>query len=95
MNSYYEGLPHALVEARVAGIISVGRAGTGSEEVINDDIDGYLIRPNRPLDITIDLAIATTAKSNEFVQRARDDAASRFNETVNFNEIYKVIQGSF
>ena len=95
LNSYYEGLPHALVEARVAGLISVGRAGTGSEEVINDDIDGYLIRPNRPLDTTIDLAISTTAKSNEFVQRAKDDAASRFNEAVNFNEIYKVIQGSW
>lgn len=94
LNSYYEGLPHALVEARVAGIISVGRAGTGSEEVINDDIDGYLIRPNRPLDVTLDLAIASVTKSNDFIQRARDDATSRFNKQINFNEIYKIIQRS-
>lgn len=94
LNSYYEGLPHALVEARVAGLISVGRAGTGSEEVINDDIDGYLIRPNRPLDVTLDLAIASVTKSNDFIQRARDDATFRFNKESNFNEISKIIQGS-
>jgi glycosyltransferase involved in cell wall biosynthesis len=94
LNSYYEGLPHALVEARVAGLVSVGRAGTGSEEVINDDIDGYLIRPDRPLDETLDLAIASAVKSKNFIQRAKDDARSRFNKATNFNEISKIIQGS-
>ena len=94
LNSYYEGLPHALIEARVAGLVSVGRAGTGSEEVINDDIDGYLIRPDRPLDETLDLAIASATKSKDFIQRAKDDARSRFNLATNFNEICKIIQGS-
>jgi glycosyltransferase involved in cell wall biosynthesis len=94
LNSYYEGLPHALVEARVAGLVSVGRAGTGSEEVINDDIDGYLIRPDRPLDETLDLAIASVTKSKDFIQRARDDASSRFNKEVNFNEIAKIVRVS-
>jgi glycosyltransferase involved in cell wall biosynthesis len=94
LNSYYEGLPHALVEARVAGVMSVGRSGTGSEEVINDDIDGYLIRPDRTLDATLDLAIASVTRSNDFIQKARDDAASRFNKEINFNEISKVIQSS-
>jgi glycosyltransferase involved in cell wall biosynthesis len=93
LNSYYEGLPHALVEARVAGLISVGRAGTGSAEVINDDIDGYLIRPDRPLDATLDLAISSVTKSNDFIQRAKNDASSRFNKEINFNEISKIIQG--
>jgi glycosyltransferase involved in cell wall biosynthesis len=92
LNSYYEGLPHALVEARVAGLVSVGRAGTGSEEVINDDIDGYLVRPDRPLDETLDLAIASVTKSKDFIQRARDDARSRFNKDLNFNEISKIVQ---
>ena len=94
LNSYYEGLPHALIEARVAGLVSVGRASTGSEEVINDDIDGYLIRQDRPLDETLDLAIASTTKSKDFIQRAKDDASSRFNMVTNFNEISKIIQGS-
>jgi len=94
LNSYYEGLPHALIEARVAGLVSVGRAGTGSEEVINDDIDGYLIRPDRPLDETLDLAIASAVKSKDFIQRAKDDSRSRFNKATNFNEISKIIKGS-
>jgi glycosyltransferase involved in cell wall biosynthesis len=94
LNSYYEGLPHALVEARVAGLVSVGRAGTGSEEVINDDIDGYLIRPDRTLDETLDLAISSMIKSKDFIQRARDDANSRFNKEINFNEIAKIVRVS-
>ena len=94
LNSYYEGLPHVLVEARVAGLVSIGRAGTGSEEVINDDIDGYLIRPDRPLDETLDLAIASVTKSKGFIQRAREDASSRFDKEINFNEIAKIVRVS-
>jgi glycosyltransferase involved in cell wall biosynthesis len=94
LNSYYEGLPHALIEARVVGLVTVGRAGTGSEEVINDDTDGYLIRPDRPLDATIDLAIATSRKPTEFTKRARLDSLSRFNKEHNFNQILKTIQGN-
>jgi len=93
LNSFYEGLPHALIEARVAGLVSVGRAGTGSEEVIDDDLGGYLIRPDRPLDETLDLAFASVLKSKVFIQRARDDASSRFNKVINFDEISKIIQG--
>ncbi len=94
LNSYYEGLPHALVEARVAGMVTVGRAGTGSEEVINDDVDGYLIRSDRPLDATIDLAIASVGKLTQLTQRARLDSLARFNKEHNFNEILKTIQGN-
>ncbi len=93
LNSYYEGLPHALVEARVAGILSIGRYGTGSEEVINDDIDGYLIRPDRPLDQTLDLALASNNQSIQFVRKAREDARVRFNKECNFSEILKALQG--
>ncbi len=94
LNSYYEGLPHALVEARVAGMVTVGRAGTGSEEVINDDVDGYLIRSDRPLDATIDIARASDGKLTQFAQRARLDSLARFNKEHNFNEILKTIQGN-
>ena len=94
LNSYYEGLPHALVEARAAGVLTVGRAGTGSEEVINDDIDGFLIRSDRPLDATIDLAIEAARKPTVFTQRAKLDSVSRFNKEHNFNEILNSIQGN-
>jgi glycosyltransferase involved in cell wall biosynthesis len=94
LNSYYEGLPHALVEARVAGIMTVGRAGTGSEEVINDDIDGFLIRSDRSLNATIDLAIASVGKTTVYTERAKLDSLSRFNKERNFNEILSTIQGN-
>lgn len=93
LNSYYEGLPHALVEARAAGVLSVARAGTGSEEVINDDVDGYLVRADRPLDVTLDLALASQTNTNEFIRKAKDDANSRFNKETNYSEILKIVEG--
>lgn len=87
LNSYYEGLPHALVEARVAGVLSVGRSGTGSEEVISDDLDGFLIRRDRPLKETLDNALAIGQKSQTMISRAKDDSLQRFNKEKNFTAI--------
>jgi glycosyltransferase involved in cell wall biosynthesis len=93
LNSYYEGLPHALVEARAAGVLSVGRAGTGSEEVISDGIDGYLIRPDRTLEQTLDLALSSIQISGSIIERAKADTTSRFNREVNFQKILNEIIG--
>lgn len=87
LNSYYEGLPHALVEARVAGVLSVGRSGTGSEEVINDDLDGFLIRQDRSLRETLDYALAIGEESHMMISRAKDDSLQRFNKESNFTAI--------
>ena len=87
LNSYYEGLPHALVEARVAGVLSVGRSGTGSEEVISDDLDGFLIRRDRPLRETLDNALAIGKESHAMVSKAKDDSSQRFNKEYNFTAI--------
>ena len=93
LNSYYEGLPHALVEARAAGVLSIGRAGTGSQEVINDDIDGYLIRSDRTLEQTIDLALSSIENSDPLIEKAKVDTNSRFNREVNFQKISDQILG--
>jgi glycosyltransferase involved in cell wall biosynthesis len=92
LNSYYEGLPHALVEARAAGVLSVGRAGTGSEEVINDDVDGFLIRPNRSLDATLDNALAMHPNSQMMISEAKVDTSMRFSKASNFPAILNQIQ---
>ncbi len=92
LNSYYEGLPHALVEARVAGVLSVGRSGTGSEEVISDDLDGFLIRQDRPLKETLDKAFAIWQESHAMISRAKDDSLKRFNKENNFTTILKEIE---
>jgi glycosyltransferase involved in cell wall biosynthesis len=88
LNSYYEGLPHALVEARAAGLLSVARANTGSAEVITDDVDGYLIRPDRSLEETLGLALATRPSSEFMIEKAKLDSLKRFNKSVNFPHIF-------
>ena len=92
LNSYYEGLPHALVEARVLGVLSIARAGTGSEEVINDDEDGFLIRPDRPLDVTIDMALRKQPNSQLLIERAKTDSLNRFSKARNYPVILKLIE---
>lgn len=84
LNSQYEGLPHALIEARVAGVLSVGRAGTGSSEVINDDQDGFLVRPDRSLEETLDFAIKIQPSANSMIAQAKEDCLKRFSRATNF-----------
>jgi glycosyltransferase involved in cell wall biosynthesis len=91
LNSYYEGLPHSLVEARSLGVLSVGRFGTGSAEVINDDIDGYLIRPERSLELTLDLALSSSSNRDIFISRAKEDVLKRFNGETNFDAILSAV----
>jgi glycosyltransferase involved in cell wall biosynthesis len=92
LNSYYEGLPHALIEARGNGIISVARGGTGSEEVINDDVDGLLIRPDRNLMETLNLVLDESFPREIFAKRAREDTRNRFDRETNFSRIRSVLE---
>ena len=91
LNSSYEGLPHALVEARACGLISVARAGTGSAEVINDGIDGFLVRNDRNLDQTLDLALSTSKQPNGMGEKASQDSRLRFSRESNFKAILEVL----
>ncbi len=91
LNSYYEGLPHALVEARAAGLISVARAGTGSAEVITNGVDGFLISDSQPLPEAIDLALSESFKPNGIGLRAASDARTRFDRELNFRTILSAV----
>lgn len=93
LNSYYEGLPHALVEARAAGLITVARDGTGSAEVINDDVDGFLIRDGRSLSETINLALSESLTGSEIGLKAAFDSSARFDRELNFNTILVTLFG--
>lgn len=93
LNSTYEGLPHALVEARFAGVLSVARAGTGSEEVINDDTDGLLIRSDRPLEETLDLALSDDFDATNYIKMAKIDSETRFNKQINFPLVLELLEG--
>ena len=92
LNSSYEGLPHALIEARAAGLLSVARAGTGSAEVIRDDIDGYLVRADRDLKETLGTAFKTYEESIEMQSKAKIDVNQRFDKQVNFRKIKNLLE---
>ena len=91
LNSTYEGLPHALVEARATGLVSVARDGTGSSEVINDGIDGFLVRKDRNFSETMDLALAESKQANGMGQKASHDSQMRFNREINYKAILNLL----
>ncbi len=91
LNSYYEGLPHALVEARAAGLICVARDRTGSAEVITNGVDGFLISDSQPLPLTIDLALSESYKPNDYGMLAASDSRTRFNREHNFRLILTAV----
>jgi glycosyltransferase involved in cell wall biosynthesis len=94
LNSYYEGLPHALIESRATGMIAVGRSGTGSEEVINDGVDGFLVTETRSLFETLDEALRIESVSNSLGSKAAQDTRLRFNQNINFERILEVVSVS-
>ena len=91
LNSSYEGLPHALIEARACGLVTVARDGTGSAEVITDGIDGFLVREDRSFSQTLDLALAAANWGNAIGERAVLDSKLRFCRDSNFREIIDLI----
>lgn len=45
LNSTYEGLPHIILEAKLAGVAVVATAAGGTPETIEDGVNGYLVTP--------------------------------------------------
>jgi glycosyltransferase involved in cell wall biosynthesis len=91
LNSHYEGLPHALVEARAAGMISVARDGTGSAEVIHDRQDGFLVGEKQTLSEAVAMAIREFDSSNRMGEIAAIDTRERFDRQRNFEKISYVL----
>jgi glycosyltransferase involved in cell wall biosynthesis len=92
LNSYYEGLPHALIEARALGVPTVARSGTGSEEVVTDGKDGYLINANQSLDFVMEFAFQDADRWNFLCEQAKIDVKRRFDKKANFDRILRLIK---
>ena len=93
LNSSYEGLPHALLEAKAIGLLCIGRVGTGSEEVIKHLEDGMLVSEElgHNLKETLVKAISDPELVKCLQLNARNDVANRFNREENFDEIYRIL----
>ncbi|ASY14002.1 glycosyltransferase [Candidatus Planktophila dulcis] len=93
LNSSYEGLPHALVEAKASGLLCIGRAGTGSEEVVRNLVDGMLVsnEPGNSLKETLERAISDPELVARLRLNAHEDVVDRFSQDINFQKIYDVL----
>lgn len=89
LNSSYEGLPHVLIEARLAGVMTIAKAGTGSDEVINDGQDGLLVGEEFPMSLRDALIWANSHSDEcfEFTKNATVDLKTRFDQDINFLKI--------
>ncbi len=94
LNSDYEGLPHALVEARASGVFSIARSGTGSTEVITEGVDGYLIGGKNQFSLRE--ALSTALNDSHFrenaIAKAQLDCRKRFNQEKSFNQIREILR---
>lgn len=93
LNSSYEGLPHALIEAKANGMLCIARAGTGSEEVITDMKDGLLLggEMGGSLSIVLKFALSNQLDRNKICAGALEDVRNRFDQETNFKKILKVL----
>lgn len=94
LNSYYEGLPHTLVEARASGVFSIARSGTGSTEVITDGVDGYLIGGKNQFSLreAISKALADSHFRENAIANAQLDCRNRFGQEKSFKKIREILQ---
>ena len=93
LNSSYEGLPHALIEAKASGLLCIGRADTGSEEVVRNLVDGMLVssKPGNNLKDTLARAISDPELVARLCLNAYEDVVERFSQDINFQKIYDVL----
>lgn len=94
LNSEYEGLPHALIEARAAGCLTIARAGTGSAEVIRHGVDGFLFDSQIELKTLLKSLVQPDWEFTQFIKLASTDTSKRFNQKNNFPAILSVLEKS-
>lgn len=87
--SYHEGLPMALLEAMSYGEVVISTAVGGIPEVIQDDINGYIIEAGNIEEISQRLVYVLTAANREAIGKAAQNTiAEDFNIKKN---IYKLL----
>lgn len=93
LNSSYEGLPHALLEARSCGVFSIANANTGSGEVISHMKDGLLCGPETGMNIkeALQHVINNPTFRKEAIGLARKNTQLLFELETNYAKILKVL----
>ena len=92
LNSSFEATSYSLLEARASGLFCIANGSTGSDEVINHEIDGLLCDK---LSFTLIHALSRFKNDKTFVRKAGSlsmlDARNRFNQSTNFRIIKELL----
>ncbi|MBT4122299.1 glycosyltransferase family 4 protein, partial [bacterium] len=74
LNSGYEGLPHVLLEALASSVPIIASRMGGNPEVIEDNINGYLVEYNNKEEIftKIDSLLSDPSKQAEFIEKGKE-----------------------
>lgn len=91
LNSNFEATAYALIEARASGLPSIARRNTGSEEVINHGVDGFLCDDELNLKSALVKLLEDPVLYDQFRTKSVEDARNRFDFEHNFESIFKVI----
>jgi glycosyltransferase involved in cell wall biosynthesis len=94
LNSTYEGLPHIVLEAKLAGRPVVATAVGGTPETIHDGIDGYLVPvgDDARLGLVLKPLIEDAALNAKIAQAGLADAEARFSFTAMYRQTVAVLQ---
>jgi glycosyltransferase involved in cell wall biosynthesis len=92
LNSEYEGLPHAIIEARQMKLPTISRLGTGAAEVITSGSSG-LLTDGTLVDLVqkIECLFDNEDYANFLAENGYQDNLKRFNQDINFQKVYDTI----
>jgi glycosyltransferase involved in cell wall biosynthesis len=94
LNSSFEATSYALLEAMAVGIPGIANYNTGSEEIITNNVDGFLCGGDSAKSVHQAMEIALTNPSliTAMGMRAREKIISEFDVERNFRKILSVLQ---
>lgn len=72
MPSRWEGMPNAVLESMAVGLPTIATRVSGSEDIIEDGINGLLVEPEQPVELAY--ALKRIIEDTDFAQRLSQEA---------------------
>jgi glycosyltransferase involved in cell wall biosynthesis len=96
LNSTYEGLPHIVLEAKLAGRPVVATSVGGTPETIHDGIDGYLVPAddNASLGTVLDRLLTDPEHCAEIAAAGLADVEARFSFAEMYRQTVAILQAA-
>jgi len=93
LNSTYEATAYSLLEAMSCGLVSIARIGTGSEDVIDQNLNGLLVGgSDYPLILDALIAVKDNHKMSATMGiAAREKITKEFDISMNYSRISKIL----